>query len=281
MRLTIFPEVSPLPKNKEEKHQQSKKASTGILKTVNTDEELVQLVTTYAWSPFVFENNRRLADNFISCDLLTYDIDSGLSIDECSSIIESQKLCCLCLPSPSHTDKNPRFRIILPLARTITSAEVYAETWLRGAELFGVVDPQCRDTARFFFSCTADDGFWQEGELFSPVVPVEKSPDYSGNSSNSLIEVTEDINDLVEQIYGEKRTKIPEAVDFFIRNAGTGIPGHWVNSLNAAVFSLALSGVSEEVITEVFEKLAPNPLDAKDRYQLKRAIKDGQRESNR
>lgn len=282
MRLSIFPEVSPLPKSKDEKHQQSKKASQCLVRVVENDEDLLSIITTYAWSPFIFDHNKRLADNFLSTDLLVYDIDEGLTIDQCSAIVEREKLCCLCLPSPSHSDSAPRFRVVLPLARTITSPEVYAETWLRGAELFGVVDEQCKDLARFFFSCTKSDGFWLEGELFQPVLPVEKPVDYTtGEFSQSLISVTDDINELVTQIYGEKRERIPEAVDFFIKNAHTGLSGSWVNRLNSFVFSLTLSGVDGTIVHEVCEKLAPDKLDSKDLYQIKRAIKDGERERGR
>jgi hypothetical protein len=275
MKLSIFKTVNPLPKSKDEKHQQSKKASQCEVVEIANDDQLVQSITTYAWSPFIFKNNKRLADNFISCDLLVYDIDEGLTIDACEAIITKEKLCCLCLPSPSHTPENQRFRVVLPLARTITSPQVYEDTWFEGAKLFGVVDEQCKDRARFFFSCTTDDGFWLEGDFFNPIVKAPADVVNYTPSQTYMIEVTEDIDKLVQDIYGEKRNKIPEAVDFFLKNAHTGLKGKWVNSLNAAVFSLALSGVDEEKIFDVIEQLAPQALDKKDKYQIKRAIRDG------
>ncbi len=279
MKLSIFQEVQPLPKSKAEKHEESKKASQCSVKIADSDEELADLICTYAWSPFIFAENRRLASNFVSCDFLVYDIDEGLTIDECSAIIEKANLCCLCLPSPSHTDIAPRFRIVLPLARTITSAAVYQETWKKGAELFGVVDEQCKDLARFFFSCTKSDGFWTEGELFAPVFLEEKVKPLERSSQGVMINVDGTIEDFVTSLYGEKRDKIPEAVDYFIKNAHTGLPGNWVNSLNSAVFSLALSGVDEDAIFEAIEQLAPEKLDKRDIFQIKRSIKDGQNAS--
>ena len=276
MKLSIFPTVYPLPKSKEEKHQESKKASHCQVVDFTNDDELLKAVTTYAWSPFVFEGNKRLSDNFLSCDLLTYDIDYGMTIEQAELIITKAKLCCLCLPSTSHTPEAHRFRIILPLARTITNAEVYSQTWAKGAELFGVVDEQTKDLGRFFFSCTTDDGFWIEGDFFVPVIPEPINVQNSSHSQTYMIEVTEDIDKLVQDIYGEKRDKIPEAVDFFIRNAPTGLPGKWINSISAASFSLTLSGVDEGVIIDLMEQLAPQgKLDKRDIYQIKRAIRDG------
>lgn len=276
MKLTIFPSVNPLPKSKDEKHEESKKAKNGQIVEFANDDQLVQSITTYAWSPFIFDGNRRLADNFISTDLLVYDIDEGLTIDECEAIVTKHKLCCLCLPSTSHTPEKQRFRVILPLSRTITSVPVFEETWRRGADLFGVVDEQCSDVARFFFSCRDDDGFWVEGDFFTPIIPEPVKDSNFTPSQTTMITVTEDVQALCDQIYGEKREKIPEAVDFFIRNAGTGLKGKWINSINSAAFSLSLSGVEEDVIIDVFTQLAPaGSLDKRDLYQIKRAVRDG------
>jgi hypothetical protein len=161
------------------------------------------------------------------------------------------------------------------LARTITSAEVYQETWLKGAAIFGVVDEQCKDLARFFFSCRNDDGYWIEGDFFSPVLPAVQQPKGFTPSQTTMIDVTGDLSQIVEQIYGEKRDRIPEAVDHFLKNAHTGLKGSWTNSLNAFVFSLTLSRVDETVIWDICEKLAPENLDKRDVYQIKRAIRDG------
>lgn len=275
MKISIFESVNPLPKSKEEKHEQSKRATQCRVVVANDDNDLVSLVTAHAWSPFVFANNKRLASNFLSCDLLVYDIDDSLTIDEAEVIVAREKLCCLCLPSTSHTPENQRFRIILPLARTITNAEVYAETWRKGADLFGVVDEQTKDMGRFYFGCRSDDGFWLEGSFFIPCIPVEtaRPSDYS---SGVMVTVTEDLEALTTQIYGEKRDKISESVEFFLKNAKTRLPGKWINSINSAAFSLSLSGVDEEIIMQVFEQLAPEgKLDKRDIYQIKRAVRDG------
>lgn len=284
MRLSIFPAANPHPKGKEEKHEEAYKFSCPHYPEIvefNNEDELVRFVTNYAWSPFIFNGYRR-EENFISTDFLVFDIDYGMTIEECSNLVKKAGLCCLCLPSPSHTEEAQRFRVILPLERPITNLQVYAETWRKGATLFGAADEQCKDGCRGYFGSTEVDGFWTDGELFVPVVPIETAVDYTGTDSGpSLIDVSADIETIVTQIYGEKRSRIPEAVDFFIKNAKTGLPGSWVNSLNAFVFSLSLSNVESCDIMDICEQLAPEKLDKRDRYQIQRAIKDGQRESNR
>ena len=159
MKLSIFPAANPHPKGKEEKHQEAYNFSAPNMPEVvefDDDERLAYYVTNYAWSPFIFSGYRR-EENFVSTDFLTYDIDYGMTIAECEKLIVEAKLCCLCLPSPSHTDEANRFRVILPLERTIYNIEVYRQTWLKGAELFKVADEQCKDACRGYFGSTKTD----------------------------------------------------------------------------------------------------------------------------
>lgn len=277
MKLSIFPAAKAHPINKDEKKSESFKVSSPHFPEAvefNDDEELLQLVTNYAWSPFLFSGVRH-ADNFISTDLLVYDIDKGLTIENAELIVRGANLACLCLPSPSHSEGAHRFRIILPLSVTITGPEIYRATWLSGAELFGVVDEQCKDLARFYFGSTTDDGFWTEGSLFEPKAAKVIEASLGQRHKQLLLPLTEDIQEFVEALYGEKRTMVPEAVDFFVRNAHSGLPGEWTNALNRFCFSLALSNVEEDAILMVCKQLSPQELDSKDLYQIKRAIRDG------
>lgn len=283
MRLSIFTAANPHPKSKEEKRVEAFKFSSPHLPqsaVFNSEDELINLVTNHCWSPFVFSGPRD-ADYFVSCDLLVYDIDEKLTIDEARTIVQKCGLACLCLPSPSHTDDAHRFRIIIPLTRTIYDKDVYIQTWRTGAELFEVVDPSCKDLARAYFGSTMEDGFWEDGALFEPVAPAPKkemghAPKREGG--NLLLPVGGDISEKIKAIYGEERKYIPEAVDFFIRNAHTSLPGQWITSLNRFCFSLALSGVEECGIFALCNELAPNELDSRDLYQIERAIKDAKEE---
>lgn len=280
MKLSIFKDTKAHPKGKDEKRVEASKARYPETVTVKDDEDLIKLVTSYAWSPFVFDGYRD-AGSFISCDFLTYDIDEGMTIDEADKLISEAGYTCLCLPSPSHTPEAHRFRLVLPLATTITDPEIYRATWLDGAKYLGVVDEQCKDLARFMFGSTQDDGFWYEGELITPVrpEPVPEKLAYRP-SADTLVNVTGDKAELVAQLYGGPRTKVSEAVMYFIDNAHTGIPRAWTNTISKAAFSLSLSKVDENVIMQLFEELAPEPLSESDLFQINKGIKDGEKKRN-
>lgn len=282
MKLSIFPEAQPHP-SKEDKRTEAFKFSAPYLPKIVTivdDETLVKYVCNYAWSPSIFDGVRK-ADNFVSCDFLVYDIDQGMTIDEADSILCGTNYCYLILPSPSHSEANHRFRIILPLAHSILDQETFDATWQKGAELFKCVDPQCSDSCRAYFGSRDNDGFADfSKDFFIPVKPKKIAPEFTGFSASTttMLLVSEDIKEVVKYLYGEERDKVPEAVDYFLKNAHTGLEGHWTNSLNRCAFSLALSEVPEDRIYEVLESLCPNGgLDKKDLDQVKRAIRDGQK----
>lgn len=276
MKISIFPKVNFLPKNKDEKALQSRLASNPNLPQemfVNTEEDLIKAVTSYGWSPSVFSGFRH-NDNFVSTDFMSLDIDSGLTIEEAEKRIQNLGLACLCLPSPSHTKESHRFRLIIPLAKTILNYEDFDATWdwLQGQ--FPELDTQCSDYARWYAPSKMDDGFWQDGDFLIP-----KKATIVATSTNAYketqVEVPEDLKDMVKFLYGKERQAIPEAVEFFLTNAHTGLSGLWINALNSCVFSLALSGVDATIIEEVIQKVAPSELDSKDTYQIRRAIRDG------
>lgn len=276
MKLSIYPKVNFLPKNKDEKALQSKLASNPNLPQIleiNTEEDLINAVTSYGWSPSIFSGVRH-NDNFVSTDFMSLDIDSGLRIEQAEKRVQNLGLACLCLPSPSHTQELHKFRLIFPMAKTILNPEDFDATWDFLQKQFPELDTQCSDYARWYAPSKMDDGFWQDGEFLVPKKAPQVQPS-SFNLKETQVDVPEDLAEIVKLLYGKERETIPEAVEFFLTNAHTGLSGLWINSLNSFCFSLALSGVDGTLIQEVVEKIAPNALDNKDTYQISRAIKDG------
>lgn len=278
MQVSIFPKAKAHPKNKQEKVKNSKYASspfTPEIVSFNNEEELMDIITKYAWSPMVFETYRRESD-FIKTDVIAFDIDEDMTIDEAEKVVVSLGLAALCMPSTSHSEEHHKFRLIFPLSRSIHNIEEYKETYTKLAEYFPV-DPQCKDACRFYFGSTDEDGFWIDGKLYAPVKPKPKlSESFDRTKYADSVEVGEDIKEIVEFLYSNEKEKIPEQIDYFIKEAHTGLPGHWHNSANSFIFTLALQNVEFEKIATVFEKLAPETLDAHDEYLLERAYKDGQ-----
>lgn len=276
MKLSIYPKVNFLPKNKDEKALQSKLASNPNLPQIleiNTEEDLINAVTSYGWSPSIFSGVRH-NDNFISTDFMSLDIDSGLRIEDAEKRVQNLGLACLCLPSPSHTQELHKFRLIFPMAKTILNPEDFDATWDFLQKQFPELDTQCSDYARWYAPSKMEDGFWQDGEFLVPKKAPQVQPS-SFNLKETQVDVPEDLAEIVKLLYGKERETIPEAVEFFLTNAHTGLSGLWINSLNSFCFSLALSGVDGTLIQEVVEKIAPSALDNKDTYQISRAIKDG------
>lgn len=277
MKLSIFPKANYLPRSKEDKIALSKKVSNPNLPEIveiNTEEDLISIVTSTGWSPSIFSGFRH-NDNFVSTDFMSLDIDSGLTIDEAEKRVQKLGLACLCLPSPSHTSEAHRFRLIIPLAKTIYNPEDFEATWNWLHEQFPELDKQCSDLARWYAPSRIDDGFWQDGDFLVPKKAPEKQ--IASHFSEALVEVPDDLKDIVKLLYGKERETIPEAVEFFLTNAHTGLSGLWINSLNSFCFSLALSGVDDTIIREVVEKIAPNSLDDKDEYQIRRSVRDGRK----
>jgi len=277
MKLSIYPKVNFLPKNKDEKALQSKLASNPNLPQIieiGTEEDLINAVTSYGWSPSIFSGVRH-NDNFVSTDFMSLDIDSGLRIEDAEKRVQSLGLACLCLPSPSHTQELHKFRLIFPMVRTILNREDFDATWDFLQNKFPELDTQCSDYARWYAPSKMEAGFWQDGDFLVPKKAIKTTSDKLFNELQ--VEVPEDLKDVVKLLYGKDRDVIPEAVEFFLTNAHTGLSGLWINSLNSFCFSLALSGVDGTLIQEVVEKLAPEPLDNKDEYQIKKSIQDGRK----
>jgi hypothetical protein len=276
MRLSIYPRVNFLPKNKDEKALQSKLASNPNLPQmleIVTEEDLINAVTSYGWSPSIFSGVRH-NDNFVSTDFMSLDIDSGLRIEDAEKRVQRLGLACLCLPSPSHAPEMHRFRLIFPLAKTIFSQEDFDATWDFLQMQFPELDAQCSDLARWYAPSRMDDGFWQDGDFLVPKKALQAKPSFF-NRAEAQVDVPEELSEIVKLLYGKERERIPESVEFFLTNAHTGLSGLWINALNSCVFSLALSGVDGTIIEEVVAKVAPSDLDKRDLYQIKRAIVDG------
>jgi hypothetical protein len=285
MKLSIFPEVLPHPVGKEQKNREAFKTSNPYMPDivqVYNEEDLIDVVSNYAWSASVFRGYR-LKANFVTADFIAIDVDSGMSIDEAYEICEANRLTSLCLPSPSYTDEKPRFRVVFPLETTISNQDTYDATWARLRELFPTLDESCSDSSRFFYACRTDMdvGFWLEADLLIPITPEPKQSKQSKfvGEKNRLYDsvsvlVLDEHLELIEHLYKEERTKIPEAVAYFMENAETGIDGGWWNSLNKFVFVLTLQGCDIDDIIDVVEELAPDPLDDRDHRCIDVAYKD-------
>lgn len=282
MKLSIYPCDNPFPANKDEKRDKSKLASMphrALTSIIDNEYDLFEAITSYMWCPSIFVDGERKKDRFSRTDFMVLDMDNGITLDKAQKRVEQLGLACMIAPTVSHTPQVHRFRMVFILEKPIHDNDTFLATWMDLTRQFPESDAACKDSSRFFFPCNpeADGAVWIEGSLLK----VKKAPESSKNSPVSLssgidrIDVGEDIEDVVKALYGENKDKIPEQVDFFIREAHTGLPGMWHTSFNSFVFTLALQGVDFDVVYSVAESLAPQALDAHDEYLLERAYNDG------
>lgn len=261
MKLSVFTKGKALPSSKEEKASEARFASKPYkpeTREFSTEDELIELVCNHIWSPFIFTEFRRESD-FISTDLIAFDIDSGMTISEAENVVNKLGITALCLPSTSHAEDAHRFRLIFPLSRTIRNSEDYRVTYSKLAENFPV-DPACKDLSRFYYGSKMTDGFFLEGRLLEPV----KAPEKLVNRPRKDFDVTERVTvgetleELVEELYGEKREKIPEAIADYLENAPDNLDGIWFVTSNRFLFTCGLSGLEENRIKKVFFSLYPH-----------------------
>lgn len=92
------------------------------------------------YSPFVFKDNYRKAENSTPTNLIIYDIDEGLTLDKAVTLCADFKS--LIVTTKSHqVEKNgvvcDRFRVIIPLDEA-PPKEMYKKFYTTLAEMLGI-----------------------------------------------------------------------------------------------------------------------------------------------
>ncbi|WP_027040239.1 plasmid replication protein, CyRepA1 family [Mesorhizobium ciceri] len=118
---------------------------------VTVSELIASIRNGYAYCAEL--NGRRKADNFTATDVLSVDIDGGLTISEALNHPFVQKNASFIYTTCSHTPEEHRFRVVFILQDTLLDAnEVRAATRSLALKLNG--DPKAVDPARMFYGNT-------------------------------------------------------------------------------------------------------------------------------
>ncbi len=168
--------------------------------------------------PAAFKGNVRRADEAIRCDVVMLDIDGGSSLAQIESALKAKGWAGAIASTYSHTPKNPKFRVCVPLARPwqvrdyATNAEAQA-AWKRAvqtvaAELGIRHDKQCEDVSRLFFlprrrkngtkpQASVIEGAWCDPWSIESTVSAESiAPISTTNKPRKSMDAAERLNSL-------------------------------------------------------------------------------------
>ena len=106
------------------------------------------------------KDNYRLDDNFDGCvDVLVIDVDEACSIEQAKQIFKKYEF--YLITTRSHQKdkggiKCDRFRLFIPLDKTVHIREQMEEIYSRFIDTYFFVDTKCRNVSRFFYSSPRD-----------------------------------------------------------------------------------------------------------------------------
>ncbi len=145
-------------------------------------ELLKRAMVKVSWSPIVYFDGYRSADNFAFSDFMALDFDGGLSIAEVAEIFRDSAF--LIGTTKSHLlDKGgviaERFRLVVPWERRITSRAEYLASIAAYIKKY-LADTQCKDAARLFYKCREIIHFQdpEPGLELATVTPPEPKREY-------------------------------------------------------------------------------------------------------
>ncbi len=128
-----------------------------------------QPFTGRGWSPAEFHPPERKLENVERVHALVLDYDGNVSIDEMLTALAGYE--CLVHTTRSHTPESPRFRVVLPLSRSVTPKE-YESLWAGAAERWSGLDKSTKDPSRFWYVPGTDNdhflAFTLQGEKLNP-----------------------------------------------------------------------------------------------------------------
>lgn len=115
-------------------------------------DEIFELISWggYAIAP-ALKSDHRCEANFLSHELALIDIDQGMTIDQLKTMDFYLKYGTGFYTTPSHTDKDQRFRIIYRLPCAMTTAEDMRVIYQGLLAIHNSADTTCRDSARLFY----------------------------------------------------------------------------------------------------------------------------------
>ena len=123
------------------------------------------------WSPCLLERDSRAAGTrALALSALVVEHDDGRSVEAAAEVWGDWYGCIY--TTFSHRPEAPRFRIVIPLSRTVTPEE-HAQLWRWAQKIDPTIDAKARDAKRFWFlPAIAPGGVYEYRELAGAILDV-------------------------------------------------------------------------------------------------------------
>ena len=196
--------------------------------TVTAKELLGHVMNGRAYCAELKPGSPRRNENFVATDLLSVDIDEGMTLDEAVNNRLVKDAATFIYQTVNHTEESHRFRIGFALARTITDPkEMRAATRSLVARLAG--DPSAVDPARMFFGNRNAEPVYLEGgisedllkELIDQSVEAHQTDTIAGRSASTRSQRLFPVDDIFTSPKGRSGT-----IDTFSRSDPLYCPYH-------------------------------------------------------
>jgi putative DNA primase/helicase len=127
-----------------------------------------------AWSPAIYPDGAsRSNQNVEALQLAVLDIDNGFPVESMLDKLNTLGLSGYCHSSHSHSPAKNKYRVVLPLNRTVKASE-WSPVWNGvNAMMGGVLDAAAKDAARLYYRPSKPPG--AEGHFFHAIegLPVD------------------------------------------------------------------------------------------------------------
>lgn len=158
MKISFNPNIIGKPEKREDGYYyvDGKRVSLGynFINTDETWEAIFNFITEdgITIAPHLKDDDHsRSESNFDEHSIAMVDIDNGMTIEQLFDTPYYEQYGAGFYTTPSHTDDNPRFRIIHRLEQPITRSETMRKVYRALMAVYGYADPSCKDAARLFF----------------------------------------------------------------------------------------------------------------------------------
>lgn len=243
------------------------KACEGFVKEV-TLTELHSQIFEASYSAFVFKDNYRLGENFLSADFMVVDIDDGLSYLIAMERLKGLKLKYSLSFSKNHQKQKgkkapcDRYHIIIPLEDRILDHKVYLSTWEKLRESFPESDRVVKDKARFFYKSVhhSVDGAIIQTEGNSLELVFKTGPGQPKKDKNTPAAAS--YTPLI----------LSPTLHKWIVEAPSGLDGIFNHTLYGAAKDLIRQISDEEQMIEFLQRFSPEPFDHTDLTTIRSAI---------